>query len=146
MGPLAVRGNSSDLYKVCSECVGRKLRRRNFYPRWGRCRAHGRFERTCPNCVELRDGHTRQPRCKACDKKRGKRRHCLRKLRRTIEMKNVPGVSIRMKNAATLTIYLSGNPFPFALLQELSQIAAGILEVKLRHRITQLEIMFTKSA
>ena len=141
-----MRGKSSSLYKVCNECRKRKLRRSEFHPRWGHCTVHARFEKDCSSCRDLRDGHTRQPRCKDCDRARARRVRRFRALQRVIERTAIEGVTLHRKDAATLVVYLSGNPFPLKLVRQLQDIAQGTLSMKLTRRLSQLEIVFTKSA
>jgi SOS-response transcriptional repressor LexA len=78
----------------CVECKKKKASSADFYHRHGHCDEHTRREAGCAECRATRRRSSRQPRCKDCDKLRGKRNRRIAKMRRTLEGHDIPREAI----------------------------------------------------
>ena len=124
-----------DVYAVCVEC-GQPKRLVDFSPRHGHCNRHKRARQDCRACEDLRNSTFRQPRCKDCDRARGSRRRCFKRLcAETARHGCSPRDVLRPESSSCSSVAVRGvSDLPRSLVDRLDAIAGTLVRLELHLR------------
>lgn len=122
-------GSTGSDDRTCVEC-GEEKPLHEFFARHARCRVHKQLRHGCRTCEHVKNGTFRQPRCKDCDRARGARVRCIKRLRDELEDYGFDESVLRASESDTIAVVQGLSRVPPGLRASLRQIAGSVIELR----------------